>query len=251
MIKYKAIICDVDGTLVPYDYAASPSQKTIDAVLKAEEKIIFSIATGRSYSFLLPVLKSLQLTKGLAIINNGAQVIDLATKEILYERSILPGKVSEIMSMLNGKQIPFYMHMQGRDIRPNELYRGEKVFNIFTNEYLSEKEVDVLIQSLKHDKSLTVQKTQHKNPNLFGILISHAQATKQHGVYAVAQSLNLDPAEFIGIGDGDNDFPLLMACGFKVAMGNASLHLKAIADYIAPSVDEDGVAHVIEKFIKI
>jgi hydroxymethylpyrimidine pyrophosphatase-like HAD family hydrolase len=40
-----------------------------------------------------------------------------------------------------------------------------------------------------------------------------------------------------------------MACGFKVAMGNAVPELKAIADYIAPSVEEDGLAHVLEKYI--
>jgi hydroxymethylpyrimidine pyrophosphatase-like HAD family hydrolase len=40
-----------------------------------------------------------------------------------------------------------------------------------------------------------------------------------------------------------------MASGLKVAMGNAIKDLKAIADYIAPSVEEDGVADVIEKFV--
>jgi hypothetical protein len=40
-----------------------------------------------------------------------------------------------------------------------------------------------------------------------------------------------------------------MACGLKVAMGNAVPELKAIADYIAPSVTDDGMATVIEKFI--
>lgn len=40
-----------------------------------------------------------------------------------------------------------------------------------------------------------------------------------------------------------------MACGLRVAMGNAVDDLKAIADYIAPSVDDDGLAEVIEKFI--
>lgn len=40
-----------------------------------------------------------------------------------------------------------------------------------------------------------------------------------------------------------------MACGLKVAMGNAVQDLKEIADYIAPSVDEDGIADVIEKFV--
>ncbi len=55
--------------------------------------------------------------------------------------------------------------------------------------------------------------------------------------------------EIIGVGDSYNDFPLLMACGLKVAMGNAAPELKEIADYIAPTVEEDGVVDVIKRFV--
>ena len=51
------------------------------------------------------------------------------------------------------------------------------------------------------------------------------------------------------MGDGYNDFPLLMASGLKIAMGNAVPELKEIADFVAPTVEEDGVAVIIEKFI--
>ncbi|MEW6610054.1 MAG: HAD hydrolase family protein [Patescibacteria group bacterium] len=43
----------------------------------------------------------------------------------------------------------------------------------------------------------------------------------------------------------------LMACGYKVAMGNAVFSLKDIADYIAPPVEEDGAVHVIEKILEV
>lgn len=43
--------------------------------------------------------------------------------------------------------------------------------------------------------------------------------------------------------------PLFESVGFKVAMGNAPKELKEIADYVAPTVQEDGVADVIERFI--
>jgi len=61
--------------------------------------------------------------------------------------------------------------------------------------------------------------------------------------------VKIKPQEIIGVGDGPNDYPLLMGSGFKVAMGNAVPELKEIADFIAPSVEEDGVATVIEKFV--
>lgn len=51
------------------------------------------------------------------------------------------------------------------------------------------------------------------------------------------------------VGDGGNDLPLFELAGFKVAMGNAEEVLKKQADWIAPSVDEDGLAVAIKKFI--
>ena len=53
----------------------------------------------------------------------------------------------------------------------------------------------------------------------------------------------------MAIGDGHNDIPLLEAAGFKVAMGNAPDEVKAVADYVAPSLQDDGVAEAIERFI--
>jgi hydroxymethylpyrimidine pyrophosphatase-like HAD family hydrolase len=55
--------------------------------------------------------------------------------------------------------------------------------------------------------------------------------------------------EIIGVGDGHNDVPLLEAVGLKVAMGNAPDEVKAIADYVAPKLSEDGVADVIQRYI--
>lgn len=52
----------------------------------------------------------------------------------------------------------------------------------------------------------------------------------------------------IGVGDGYNDYPMLEACGLKVAMGNAVDELKVIADIVAPSIEQDGLAKVIEDY---
>jgi hydroxymethylpyrimidine pyrophosphatase-like HAD family hydrolase len=53
----------------------------------------------------------------------------------------------------------------------------------------------------------------------------------------------------LGVGDAGNDIHMLEYAGLSVAMGNAFDDIKAIADYVTHSNEEDGVAHVIEKFI--
>ncbi len=81
------------------------------------------------------------------------------------------------------------------------------------------------------------------------ILIYNSSATKQHAIFEIANIIGIQTHDIIAVGDGYNDFPLLMAAGLKIAMGNAVEDLKAIADYIAPPVEQDGVAHIIERFV--
>ena len=61
--------------------------------------------------------------------------------------------------------------------------------------------------------------------------------------------IGVDAGSMVAAGDSYNDMPLLQVCGLGIAMGNAPDELKAIADYVAPPVEEDGLAVAIEQFI--
>ena len=81
------------------------------------------------------------------------------------------------------------------------------------------------------------------------VSIKHIHATKFMALQTVAKKLGLNSKECVGVGDSANDITLLNFCGTKIAMGNATERLKELAHHIAPSVKEDGLAWVIEKFI--
>jgi hydroxymethylpyrimidine pyrophosphatase-like HAD family hydrolase len=83
---------------------------------------------------------------------------------------------------------------------------------------------------------------------MIDVHITHAQATKQHSIQVLIESLGLDSSEVIGIGDSANDLPIFKATGHRIAMGNAEAILKGQADEIAPHVDDDGLAQIIEKY---
>jgi Cof subfamily protein (haloacid dehalogenase superfamily) len=72
---------------------------------------------------------------------------------------------------------------------------------------------------------------------------------KGEGLRQLCALLQIDPARVLAIGDNDNDIPLLQAAGVGVAMGNGSPGLKAIAHWIAPSIEEDGAAVALEKYL--
>ena len=65
----------------------------------------------------------------------------------------------------------------------------------------------------------------------------------------LCEALGQTKEDLIACGDGFNDRSMIAFAGIGVAMANAQDVVKEVADYVTLSNDEDGVAHVIEKFI--
>ena len=78
--------------------------------------------------------------------------------------------------------------------------------------------------------------------------ITSATADKARGIRAMADYLGFDISETMAFGDGGNDRPMLCAAGIGVAMGNAVDEVKAHADYVTSTVDEDGVWNALRHF---
>ena len=73
---------------------------------------------------------------------------------------------------------------------------------------------------------------------------------KGRGMKILAEKLGLDRSEIMGIGDLENDMPLIEYAGFGVVMANGSQVMKEAADYITKdNNNEGGVAEAIEKFV--
>jgi Cof subfamily protein (haloacid dehalogenase superfamily) len=73
--------------------------------------------------------------------------------------------------------------------------------------------------------------------------------TKASGLAFVAQHLGFSQERTVGVGDGENDLPLLEWAGYAVAVANADDRVLAEADFVCPSVNEEGVAQVIEAYL--
>lgn len=252
-MDFKALMVDVDGTLIPYHYESFPSKKVVSSLQAAQKKLDVCLVTGRAYNAIEPILSSLPGT-AYAVTNGGAVVIDIKTKKPIYEEPITYACAKEIVKILRQENIPFFLksnmyesvHGNG-PFKESETFK--KAYMIYAFEDYPEEKITKLFLRFSHMTDLTLHKTRHKKPNHFGFNITHARATKLHGIVSVCEKLHIKHEEIIGVGDGYNDFPLLMASGLKVAMGNAIPELKAIADYIAPPVTEDGICDVINKFI--
>jgi len=247
MPKYKALMLDLDGTTIPNRQDGLPSQKVIEAVKKAQKIISVCVATGRPMDQAKQILEVLQIDKPVILLG-GSQIIDGKSKEFIYERPLETDDVKTVLTALKPFNVKIVMDEKISKVDFTDSYQPKEVFNVFIKP-LSANKADEIANKISYINTIAVHKIISWEPGKISINISHSIATKQHAIYEVAKILRIETSEIIGIGDGYNDFPLLMACGLKVAMGNAVKEIKAIADYIAPSVNEDGVAEVIEKFI--
>nr|WP_196053032.1 HAD-IIB family hydrolase [Bacteroides clarus] len=70
---------------------------------------------------------------------------------------------------------------------------------------------------------------------------------KARSLAVLLEKIGITREEMIAMGDGYNDLSMIKYAGLGIAMGNAQEPVKAAADYIAPSNDEDGVAIAVEQ----
>lgn len=237
---------DVDGTLMPSGKNTRPSVRVIEAIAKANKVIHVGLATSRPPWHLDNVIKHVELS-GPSVVAGGAMIIDFPSRKVLWEKTIPNPDALKAARILQNLKVHFLIQGEKEHEDPDKVTDTDKIYKVVA--WVPPDHAEEIIDQVSHIPSIAIHKVDSWFPNSIAIVITHAEATKQHGVFQAAKILGIDTKEIIGIGDSYNDFPLLMACGLKVAMGNGVEDIKAIADYIAPSVDEDGLAHVIEKFI--
>jgi HAD superfamily hydrolase (TIGR01484 family) len=247
-MKYKALFLDVDGTTVTHGIHDLPTPRVVRAIERCKDVgVSVCLATSRPLEFVLPVIEHLSLS-GLCIIGAGLQIYDPQKKKIIKETFLQKKTIPAIYAVARAihKEVGIY------DGIKEHAYRGGKipnrVYSLFFPK-INPQDGPNVVKLLEKIPGVAVHRMDSWFRGFDWIDIQDTKATKLHGIVEIGKLLGIQTHEMIGVGDGYNDFPLLMACGLKIAMGNAVPELKAIADFIAPSVEEDGVATVIEKFI--
>jgi len=247
--KFKLLVLDLDGTTVEPRGDALPSKKVIEAVKKAQKIVGVAVATGRPLSLAKPVIEALDL-KGLGVFNGGAEIIDMASGQLIYVKKVSVSTLKELVRLC----LPFgYRLYSSEDQYGSQLKSAEDVKTeaekLFIDSVKSSDAIKIL-EELEAVKGIAAHPTKSwTKGDVVDIHVTHAQATKQHGVERLITMLKLSKDEVIAIGDDHNDVPLMMAAGFKVAMGDAPEQVKALADYVTETLENDGVAVAIEKLI--
>lgn len=265
-MKFKMVASDFDDTLLPSSKGISEfTKKTIDKYIAKGGHFVLS--TGRMYSSIKQEAKSLGLS-GEVIAYQGALVKDLDTDKVLWSVSIPPELAVEYIDFLNRYSTIVQLYMD------DGLYIEKS--NFYTDKYSELCKIKAIeVGNLKKfvtDSSLSVNKVycyidpadcaevRDEVNKIYGdrLLINSSKpwnveavnikTSKGIALKYLCDMYNIDRSEVMAFGDNLNDLEMLSFAGFGVAVENAVPELKAQADYVTLSCDDDGVAHAIEKF---
>lgn len=266
-LPYRLVALDLDDTLL------GPTQRLSERTLRAVRALVTRgayvvLASGRLHSAIQRFADQLGL-ETLIISYNGAMVRHSRTQEIwLHEQ--LPADLAEILldycapqrlqlnwylhdTVLTAAYTPWLSLYQRRTLAPVEIRPN------FVTEVRGTHPTKLIIV----DDPQANDVRRHRFQEQFGTRLYITRtadeylefmpptANKGIALALVASRLGIAPEETIAFGDGSNDLPMIRWAGMGVAVANARAELQAVADRIAPSNEEDGVAVVLEEIFGI
>ena len=225
--KIKALFFDIDGTLVSFDTHKIP-QTTVDALEQAKKNgVEVYISTGRPPMIINNLGQIEHLIDGY-ITTNGARCF-------VGEHHLAIHHYTDEVYEIFAKGLGVDCHIFLTDVKD---LGDEAVLQV--TPFCSEEQEKLLMPTLQNCTS------GRWHPAFTDI--TAADADKGKGLHAMADYLGLNISETMAFGDGGNDITIVQEAGIGVAMGNAGDNLKAVADYITTSVDEDGVMNALLKY---
>ncbi len=269
-MQYKIIALDLDGTLTNSEKVITEkTKKRLMEFQKNGGKVI--LASGRPTMGIVPHAESLCLKEygGYILAFNGGYVIDCQSGDIMFQQKLPLHVIPEICDIIRdypvgintyeGTDILVGNHMNqyteleakinGMGIKYTDDFAGYVNFDI--NKCLIHGDPDVILQLEKilYDKY----------KDILGIFKSEAfflevvpkGVDKAMSIDRLLKMTGLKTEECIACGDGFNDISMIRYAGLGVAMSNAKQPVKDAADYITRSNDEDGIAYLLKKILKI
>lgn len=268
--KVRLIVSDVDGTLLNKDYQLT--ELCHEMVNKLKEKgILFSLATQRIHSSVVPLAKELGIE--IPIITLNGALIQSADGENVIHRSHIKRKVVEKTLNLAEK---FYIRIALCHDDKVMYTEDNSVFRDFLGsvgvEYMMVDSYEPYLNKTNHifmagndreavvkvDRKIGFRYARHVvtsrfrsqiHTDLHKLEIMPAKVTKKTGMAKLAKHLHIKNEGLVVIGDWYNDRELFEYGGLNVTLKDAIPELKDMADYVSPLTnDEDAVGNFLKMF---
>lgn len=243
----KALIFELDGTAISKKPRAKPSKRVLEAIQLAHTYAVVIFATARDWKSARDYAKLLGITAPCVTLA-GAQVVDPLSNKVIWEQDLDPGVPSRILSIAKEHNAKIYDYNAGKYVSTKN-YKVRSVEPILVLE-VTDEQAPELLKQIKKTPLLSVEMVRSDRKSNSIITVKHIHATKFMALQTIAKKLKIDPKQSIGVGDAASDITLLNFCGIKIAMGSATSRLKELAQHIAPPIEEDGLAWVIDTFVR-
>lgn len=254
--RIKALFFDIDGTLVSFKTHRIP-QSTVSALEEAKRRgVQVYISTGRPPMIITNLSQIEHLIDGY-ITTNGARCFVGDHQVCLHP--IAQADVDCVVEHASRNNYPVIVVGENRlaihhitPIVSKIFVEGLGVDSLDFSSSLDDLRGERILQLTPF---CTVEQEAELMPMLSNCTsgrwhpaftdITSGYADKGKGLHAMADFLGLDIAETMAFGDGGNDISIIREAGVGVAMGNAGDDVKAAADYVTTSVDEEGVRNAL------
>ncbi|MEU3773499.1 HAD family hydrolase [Streptomyces sp. NPDC032472] len=260
---YKLVATDLDGTLLRGDDTVS--ERTREALVAATAAgAVHIIVTGRAVPWTRSVLDDLGY-RGIAVCGQGAQVYDAGAHRLLTSVTLDRQLAGLALAKLEAEVGPLAL-AASRDGLDGDVLLGPgyRVQGGLPARYLDDTAAmwsaplnKLYIQHPELDDDALVKVARETVGSLVDIVMAGPGIveilplglTKATGLSLAARRLGVKAAETIAFGDMPNDIPMFGWAAHGVAMANAHAELKAVADEVTTSNEEDGIAVVLERLL--
>ncbi|MBF2450055.1 Cof-type HAD-IIB family hydrolase [Listeria welshimeri] len=275
----QAIILDIDGTLLNDDKKISPETKK--ALITAQQNgVKLILASGRPTTGMHLYAEQLEMETyhGLLVSYNGAKVVDCQTKEELFKQTLTIAEGKAVLEHMKQFEVKVMIdkddYMYVNNVYDCYItYKGEEI-NIIQYESrggnfkLCEKEDLAAFLDYRINKILTAGDPDYMQKNYQAMMapfkntlncvftadfyfeFTAKNIDKAKALDTVLTPMGIHAENIIAFGDGHNDITMVKYAGTGIAMDNAVPELKAVANSITLSNNKDGIAHVLNNFIK-
>jgi len=266
------LICmDLDGTTLQND-RKSFSPRLHAALSEAHRRgIAIAPVTGRQYGLLPQVLKEHPVWEQYAVVCNGAQIRLLGSGEVLHRLDIGSQALEKLLHLARKWDLPIEFSEDSRLYLTAHSYEQQRHWpnlafhrdTILANhgqilealEPLCSHRIEkvnllcirpeIREQVLQDLQEISVSAVWASSTSME---ITHPEATKSAGILALCRLLDIPPEQAMALGDSGNDESMLRTAGLSIAMGNAPEHIRAMADAVTDTNENDGAAIAIERY---
>ena len=270
----RAILLDIDGTLTNDEKQITP--RTAEALKAAQDKgVVLVLASGRADQGLHAFADVLDMKShgGVFVAFNGAKSLNYQTGEAYFEQAMTVEQGKRVLEHMKGFDVascidygPYMLTNDAyftieRDGAPYLIVRYEahnngflvreeadlaakvdwginKILNAGEPAYLQEHWQEMLAP---FEGELSAMFTAPFYYEFTPLGVDKSRALRE-----TFAALGIDQSEIVAFGDAQNDRTMLEWAGCGVAMGNAVDEVKAVADYVSLSNNEDGIAAALE-----